>query len=122
MITTPQEYLETLGGDAKEWLAEFFEYMGKNYNEYSITMFRQRPMYKKETSYLKGYLMFTANPKHFAVHTLYFDMIEEMKTLLPTAEFGKGCVKVKYKNTDAKAVLKKMCDKVIERFENDKAQ
>ena len=102
MITTPQEYLDTLESDAKDWLNEFFTYMGKKHKKQSITMFRQRPMYKKEENYLKGYLMFTANPKHFAVHTLYFDIVEEMKSILPEADFGKGCVKVKYKYSNYK--------------------
>jgi hypothetical protein len=116
MINTPEEYLDTLDGDAKEWLSEFYKYMEKKHKQYSVIMFRQRPMYKKETNYLKGYLMFTANPKHFSVHTLYFDIIEEMKTILPEAEFGKGCVKIKYKYINSKETLKKMCDKVIGKF------
>ena len=105
MISTPQEYFDSLDKDGKEWISEFFEYMKKNHKEYSITMFRQCPMYKKESSYLKGYLMFTANKNHFSVHTLYFDIIEEMKKVLPNADFGKGCVKVKYKDISAKDAL-----------------
>jgi len=116
MITTPQEYLDSLIGAEKEWLNEFLMYMKESHPEQSITMFRQRPMYKKEKSYLKGYLMFTTAKNHFAVHTLYFDIIEEMKAILPDAEFGKGCVKVKYKDIDKKAALKEMCNKVIARF------
>ena len=60
--------------------------------------------------------MFTANKNHFSIHTLFFDIIEEMKEILPKAEFGKGCIKIKYKNIESKDELKKMCDKVIERF------
>lgn len=116
MITTPQEYLDSLSGAGKEWLAEFFAYMSETYPDRPVTMFRQRPMYKKEDSYLKGYLMFTASKNHFTVHTLYFDIIEEMKTILPDAEFGKGCVKVKYKDVHMKKMLKEMCDKVIAAF------
>ena len=116
VITTPQEYLDSLRGAGKEWFAEFWAYMNEMHPEYSITMFRQRPMYKKEDSYSKGYLMFTVAKSHFTVHTLYFDIIEEMKNTLPGAEFGKGCVKVKFKDIYMKNSLKGMCDKVIAAF------
>ena len=88
VITTPQEYLDSLSGAGKEWFAEFWAYMNEKHPEYSITMFRQRPIYKKEDSYLKGYLMFTVAKSHFTVHTLYFDIIEEMKNTLPGTEFN----------------------------------
>jgi uncharacterized protein YdhG (YjbR/CyaY superfamily) len=116
MITTPQEYLESLDDNGREWLTEFFNYMSEKYPEYPITMFRQRPMYKKENSYLKGYLMFTASKSHFAIHTLQFDIIEEMKSILSGAQYGKGCVKIKYKDVDKITALKEMCDKVIASF------
>jgi uncharacterized protein YdhG (YjbR/CyaY superfamily) len=116
MITTPQEYMESLNDNGKEWLSEFYTYMSEKYPEYPITMFRQRPMYKKEKSYLKGYLMFTASKTHFTIHTLNFEIIEEMKSILSGATYGKGCVKVKYKDVDRINVLKEMCDKVIASF------
>ena len=116
MITTPQEYLDSFENDGKEWLAEFLAYMNEKHPDRPITMFRQRPMYKKVESYLNSYLMFTASKSHFSVHTLYFDIIEEMKAILPKADFGKGCVKVKYKDAHMKEALKNMCDKVIAAF------
>jgi len=117
MISTPEEYLNSLSEIASEWVSEFFDYMEKNHQQFNITMFRQRPMYKNvEDNYLKGYLMFATSKTHFAIHTLEFDIIEEMKSVIPSAQFGKGCIKVKYKDTSLKPELKNMCDKVLERY------
>ncbi len=115
MITTPEEYLESANEQGKKWLAEFFHYMDEKHPELKITMFRQCPMYKFKNSYLDGYIMFTVAKNHFTLHTLDFDLIEEMKSQFPKAGFGKGCVKVKYGDVDAIPALKEMCDKAIER-------
>jgi len=117
MISTPDEYLDSLNEVARAWVQEFFDYLEENHKNFTISMFRQRPMYKNvEDNYLKGYLMFTGNKTHFVIHTLEFDIIEEMKALTPRAQFGKGCVKVKYKDVFLKPELKKMCDKVLKRY------
>jgi len=63
----------------------------------------------------KSYVFFTVAKTHFTVHTLDFDIIENMKTLLPKAGYGKGCIKVKFTDKDAKPLLKKMCDEVVKK-------
>ncbi len=109
MITTPQEYIDSIAEPGKTWLIEFFDYMKLHHGEIKPVMFRQRPMYKVG----KSYVMFTAAKEYFSVHTLNFELIEEWKRQLPGAGNGKGCVNVRYTNIDAKPVLKAMCDKVI---------
>ncbi len=79
-------------------------------------MFRQCPMYKFKESNLDGYVMFTANKHHFSVHTLDFNLIEGMKALLPRAQYGKGCVKVKYSDRDAIPFLQTLCDNSIDKY------
>ncbi|MBN2062095.1 MAG: hypothetical protein JW882_16940 [Deltaproteobacteria bacterium] len=115
MITTPEEYLASVGEPGRAWLEEFFSYMRERHPDQMITMFRQCPMYKFGKSYLEGYLMFTVAKEHFSVHTIDFDLIEEMKTRLPRLAFGKGCVKAKYADVDVIPELKKLCDAVIAR-------
>ncbi len=109
MITTPQEYIESIAGSGKEWLTEFFDYMAEHHSNIKPVMFRQRPMYKVG----KSYVMFTAAKDYFTMHTLNFDLIEELKRQLPGSGNGKGCVNIKYANTDAKPVLKAMCDRIV---------
>lgn len=109
VLTTKDEYLQTLDDDGKTWLKEFLDYMDVKYPELKFVMFRSRPMYKVG----KSYVLFSVAKTHFTVHTLDFDLIEEMKELLPTADFGKGCVKTKFKYTDAKPMIKLLCDKVV---------
>jgi len=58
--------------------------------------------------------------KHFTFHSIDFEMIEELKKLLPNAKFGKGCAKVKYEDQGAIPVLCDMCRKIIERSNKTK--
>lgn len=109
MLQTPQEYIESIPSPGKEWLEEFHEYMKTEHGEFQPVMFRQRPMFKVG----KSYLMFTAAKEHFTLHTLNFDLIEEVKAKLPRASFGKGSVKVKFSDVEAKPILKALCDEVM---------
>lgn len=109
MLTTVQEYVDSLNGQGKEWLVEFLSYMNETHSHLKPIMYRQRPMFKVG----KSYVFFTVAKTHFTIHTLNFEIIEEMKKVLPTSAFGKGCVKVKFSNFEAKPLLKEMCDKIV---------
>lgn len=106
-----EEYVNTLDDVSKAWVQEFLDYMDAKYPDLNFVMFRSRPMYKVG----KSYLLFAHAKTHFTLHTLDFDLIEEMKTILPKAGFGKGCVKVNFKNTYMKPELKSLCDRVVNR-------
>ena len=113
MINSIDEYIEASPEAGKEWLKEFLKYMNEKYPEYNLIMFRQCPMYKFGKSYLEGYVMFTTTKKQFALHILDFEMIEEMKKKISKAEYGKGCIKVKYDQVESKPVLKEIIDRVM---------
>lgn len=115
MITTRDEYLASVSPQGQSWLREFFDYMDSRYPQIPLIMFRQCPMYRFKDSYLKGYVMFTAASTHFSLHTLDFELIVSMKPRFPGAHFGKGCVKVKFKDTDLIPALKELCDQAIAR-------
>ena len=118
MINNIDEYLEASPDAGKEWLKEFLKYMNKKYPEYNLIMFSQCPMYKFGKSYLEGYIMFTTTKKHFVLHILDFEMIEEMKKKLSSADFGKGCIKVKYDHAENIPLLKKIIDRVMIKAKN----
>jgi hypothetical protein len=105
--------LESANDQGREWLAEFYEYMDTTYPDLPWTMFRQVPMYKFKRSYQEGYVMFTAASTHFSLHILDFALVEELKATLDRASFGKGSIKVKYRDTDLIPVLKQTIDRVI---------
>ncbi len=109
MLTTPQEYVDSLSSPGREWLQEFLAYMTQKYPDIAPVMFRQRPMFKVG----KSYVMFTVAKEHFSLHTLNFDLIENIRGVLSKADFGKGCVKVRFSDTAAKPVLKELCDEVV---------
>lgn len=110
MITTLNEYIDSVNESGKEWLTEFYDYMKLNYDNIKPVMFRQRPMFKIG----KSYIMFTAAKEHFSVHTMNFELIEKYKNKIPNSGNSKGCLNIKYSNASAKPLLKELCDKVIE--------
>lgn len=109
MLNTPQDYVDSLEGAGKEWLKTFLDYMHAHHEDIPPIMFRQRPMYKVGESYI----LFSVAKMHFTVHTLNFALIEQTKAALPRAQYGKGSVKVKFTDMDARPVLMALCDEVI---------
>ncbi len=109
MLTSPQEYLDTLTGPGREWLAGFLGHMAENHPDIAPVMFRQRPMFKVG----KSYVLFSVAKTHFTVHTLNFDLIESLKPRLPKAAFGRGSVQVKFADVAAKPVLTELCDEIV---------
>jgi hypothetical protein len=82
-------------------------------------MFRQTPMFKFGRSYLQGYVMFTAAQRHFAVHAVDFDLVEDARRSIPGARGGKGSVTVRYTAEDAKPALRAFVDAVMARHRDD---
>ena len=115
MVETRQEYLDLAPEVGRAWLQEFWEHVESRCPGIEMTMFRQVPMYKFGKSYLDGYLMFTTAKGHFSAHSVEFDLIADTKPAIPGAFGGKGCVSVKYTNTDAKPALKAYVDDVLRR-------
>ena len=114
-IETPQQYLDAAPEAARPWLEEFWAHVREKAPTLDLVMFRQTPMFRFADSYLKGYVMVTAAAKHVSVHALEFDLVAATKQRIPGAFGGKGCVSVKYANTDAKPALKEFVDEVLAR-------
>jgi len=110
-----EQYIASLPEDAQAWMREFTEYVAGHYPTVPYLMFRGRPMFKFEGTYLKGYVMFTAASKHFTAHAIDFDLIEESKPRFPRASFGKGSIKIPYADLDAKQPLREFVDAVMAR-------
>lgn len=108
-MTTVAEYLESLPEPGRSWVQEFVDDTAAHYPSVRPVLFRQRPMFKFGASYRQGYVMFTAAKTHFTVHSVEFDLIEQLKRRLPAAQFGKGSVKVRFTDQAAKPIL---CDYV----------
>lgn len=112
-MNTVNDYIHSFDGVKKEWLTTFITFMRENFPDIPERISYQMPMYK-----FNGiYIAFSVAKEHFTFHTLDFDMIEELKVLLPKAKFGKGCTKVKYDDKAAIPVLFDMCRKIVDRAE-----
>ena len=109
------EYIASLPEHAQAWMREFTDYVATHYPSVPYVMFRGRPMFKFEGTYLKGYVMFTAASKHFTAHAIDFDLIEQAKPKFPRASFGKGSIKIPFDDVASKAPLREFVDAVMAR-------
>jgi uncharacterized protein YdhG (YjbR/CyaY superfamily) len=110
-----EEYIASLPDDPQAWMREFTAYVATHYPGVPYLMFRGRPMFKFEGTYLKGYVMFTAASKHFTAHAIDFELIEDWKPRFPRASFGKGSIKIPYGDVAAKEPLREFVDAVMAR-------
>lgn len=115
MADTPEEYLANAPAVARPWLEELWDYVQTTYPGQKLTMFRGVPMFKLGGPYTDGYVMFTAARRHFAAHAVDFDLVERTRAAIPGAKGGKGSVAVKYKQEEAKPVLRRFVDLVMAR-------
>jgi len=114
-VDPAEEYIASLPVDAQAWMRDLTTYVATNYPSVPYVMFRGRPMFKFEGTYLKGYVMFTAASRHFTAHAIDFDLILDMKTRFPRASFGKGSIRIPFDDEAAKAPLRDFVDEVMRR-------
>jgi uncharacterized protein YdhG (YjbR/CyaY superfamily) len=112
-VDEAEEYIASLPEDARAWMREFTDYVAAHYPSVPYLMFRGRPMFKFEGTYLKGYVMFTAAAKHFTAHSIDFDLIEEAKPRFPRASFGRGSIKIPFGDVASKQPLREFVDAVM---------
>ena len=105
------EYINRFEGEQKEWLSTFVAFMRENFPEIPEIISYQMPMYK----FNKTYIAFSLAKDHFTYHSLDFEMIEELKKLLPRAKFGKGSAKVSYADRAAQPILFEMSRRIVDR-------
>ena len=115
-LETPEEYLATLAPVPQRWVREFVDDTAARYPHVPLVMFRSVPMFKFADSYFEGYVMFTGAAKHFSVHAIDFDLVEEFKARVPRGGGkAKGCVQVPYTDESVKPILKEFVDAVMAR-------
>jgi uncharacterized protein YdhG (YjbR/CyaY superfamily) len=105
------DFINSFDGEKKEWLTTFVTFMRENYPEIPETISYQIPTFK----FNKKYIAFSVAKEHFTYHSLDFEMIDELKTLLPRAKFGRGSAKVNFADTEYIPVLFEMSKRIVER-------
>lgn len=118
MANTVDEYINNFDGEKKEWLSTFVTFMRENYPEIAEVISYQMPMFKFNGTYIA----FSVAKDHFTYHSLDFEMIEELKNLLPKAKFGKGSAKVNYSDREYIPILFDMSRRIVERSKTLKAK
>lgn len=110
-MKTVDDYINSFEGPKKEWLTTMVTFMRETFPEVQEIISYQMPTYK----FNGKYIAFSVANDHFSFHSLDFEMIEELKDLLPKAKFGKGCAKLKYTAKESIPILFDMCRKIVER-------
>ncbi|HCT63668.1 MAG TPA: hypothetical protein DIC60_00035 [Lachnospiraceae bacterium] len=111
VMDSVNDYINNFEGVPKEWLTTFITFMRENFPDVREMISYKMPMYK----FNGKYIAFSIAKDHFSFHSLDFEMIEELKSLLPNAKFGKGCAKVKFNDRAAIPILFNMCRKIVDR-------
>ncbi len=112
------EYVNSFEGEKRKWLTTFIEFMHGNFPEAKETLSYQMPMFK----FNGMYIAFSIAKEHFSYHSLDFEMIEELKSQLPKAKFGKGCAKVKFDDEAAIPILFDISRKIVDRSKMNTAK
>lgn len=110
-METVEQYIDQFDGEKKEWLTTFVKFMRENFPEAQEVISYQMPMYK----FNKMYIAFSIAKDHFTYHTLDFEMIEELKSRLPAAKFGKGSAKIPYQRREYIPVLLDASHEIVAR-------
>jgi uncharacterized protein YdhG (YjbR/CyaY superfamily) len=105
------EYVNNFEGVKKEWLTIFITFMHENFPDIKETISYQMPTFKFNGTYIA----FSIAKDHFSFHSIDFEMIDELKKLLPNAKFGRGCAKVKFEDRASIPVLFNTCKKIVQR-------
>jgi uncharacterized protein YdhG (YjbR/CyaY superfamily) len=110
-MSAVDDYVNRYDGEKKEWLTTMVTFMRQTFPGAKETISYQMPMYKFDGQYIA----FSVAKDHFTFHTVDFEMIEELKSLLPKAKFGRGSAKIDYSDRAAIPVLFDMCKRIAAR-------
>ena len=108
-ISSIDDYINMYNGEKKEWLTDLVTFMRNNFPNIPGKISYQMPLYKIG----KVHIAFSVAKDHFTFHTIDFEIIEELKKLLPKEKFGRGCIKIKFSHIETKNILYEMCRKII---------
>lgn len=99
----------------KDWMIYFVEYMRKNHSELEEVISFKMPTYKLGSGKERNYVSFSTAKNHFSMHSMDFEYIGLLKEKLSAGGKGKGCVNVKYANTDERKFLIEGIEDIINR-------
>lgn len=105
------DYVNRFDGEKKEWLTTMIRFMRQQFPDLRETISYQMPMYR----FVDQYIAFSVAKDHFTFHTLDFEMIEELKSLLPHARFGKGSAKIRFSERASIPILFDVCKRIVAR-------
>ncbi len=87
-----EAYIDRFEGKPKLWLRRLVGFMRAEFPEIPEMISYGIPMYRFDQTYIG----FSVAKTHFAMHTLDFDQVEQMRNEFPRATFGMGCVRLEF--------------------------
>ncbi|MEA5010378.1 MAG: DUF1801 domain-containing protein [Angelakisella sp.] len=108
-------YIMALPEIQQEWMWFFVKYMREKHSNLEEVISFQMPTYKLGSGKLRNYIAFSPAKNHFSMHTMDFEYIAMMKESLASPGKGKGCVNVKYTNTEERILLLQAIEEIIKR-------
>lgn len=104
------EYIASLDELKKEWISSMVNFMREVFPELKETLSNKMPTYKGDGYYIA----FAAQKNYFTFHTSDMMVLKLVKELIPSANMGKCCAKIKYNNVSAIECLMDVCKEIVD--------
>lgn len=86
--------IQAMPQEARARVLELVNYMRKHYPDLEEVVSFQMPTYKLGSGAKRNYIAFSGAKGHVSMHTMDFDMIQQLKPKLKSPGKGKGCVQI----------------------------
>lgn len=105
-IASVAEYVASLNEEQKRHIADFIEFMNKQYPQMNPKISFSMPMWLVGKKMREGYVAVSAAKNHFSVHFSDEEFLNNLAERLPSCKTGKRCINIRYNDIHSYAVVK----------------
>jgi uncharacterized protein YdhG (YjbR/CyaY superfamily) len=95
-FATIDDYINSLDENGKRYVNEFVAFMKAEFPQITPKICFAMPMWWVGAKMYDGYVAVSAAKKHYSIHFHDESYILKLKENLPSCNFGKRCINVKY--------------------------
>ncbi len=106
------EYINSLDGIAQEWLIEMKTFLEAKYPDKPLVSFYGMPTIKLKN---RHFVAFAGNKNFFSMHTIDFEMIEELSSQLSHKEHSKATTRLLYSIPSDFVIMQDYVCKIIDK-------
>lgn len=104
-ITSVSEYVAALNEEQKQRIADFIEFMNKQYPQLNSKISFSMPMWLVGKKMREGYVAVSAAGNHFSIHFSDEEFLNNLAKRLPSCKTGKRCINIRYSDIHSYTVV-----------------